>query len=405
MLVTAHEGMVAVWEWPVGRLARTFELPTDRTKKGKTVCNRLVLSADGRLLVTVSMRVWQSQVGGYTQDNAADGALDLWDVASGGRVRRLGLSGAGGAPALSPDGSALLVADTDWLLFGERPAPGALGKALRLLDLATGRMLRTFPAPGPVQSGDRRTVQACAFAPDGHTMASAEEDGSVLVFETATGLLRRRLVGHRSGVTALAFTPDGRRLVTASGDHTGLVWDVSLAALGPSAAGEAGDQWADLASTEPERANRVLARLAADPGAAVALLKGRLKRAAGADAATLDHLVGDLDSDRFGVRQKAYADLDRLGETVADGLRERLARAPSAEVRRRIEQLLEEHDPARVSPERVREMRALEVLEQAGTPEARAVLERLAEGAPAARLTREAKASLGRLERRSASSP
>ncbi len=42
-------------------------------------------------------------------------------------------------------------------------------------------------------------------------------------------------------------------------------------------------------------------------------------------------------------------------------------------------------------------LRTVEVLEIAGTPEARQVLEQLAKGAPEARLTQEAKASLERL--------
>ena len=50
-----------------------------------------------------------------------------------------------------------------------------------------------------------------------------------------------------------------------------------------------------------------------------------------------------------------------------------------------------------MSGETVRAWRAVEVLERAGTPEARSVLAALAEGAPAARLTREARAGLKRL--------
>ena len=53
----------------------------------------------------------------------------------------------------------------------------------------------------------------------------------------------------------------------------------------------------------------------------------------------------------------------------------------------------------------LRALRAVEALEQIGTPEARRTLERLANGAPAARLTQEAKASLDRLAKRSVTRP
>lgn len=53
------------------------------------------------------------------------------------------------------------------------------------------------------------------------------------------------------------------------------------------------------------------------------------------------------------------------------------------------------------TPEQLRALRSLEVLEHIGTPEAKQLLERLAGGAEGARLTREAKASLKRFAKRS----
>jgi hypothetical protein len=50
-------------------------------------------------------------------------------------------------------------------------------------------------------------------------------------------------------------------------------------------------------------------------------------------------------------------------------------------------------------------LRAVAVLEQTGTPEARQVLEALRQGPAEARLTREAKAALTRLARRPAAEP
>ena len=52
-------------------------------------------------------------------------------------------------------------------------------------------------------------------------------------------------------------------------------------------------------------------------------------------------------------------------------------------------------------PEQLRVLRAIEVLEYAGTPEAREVLEKLAGGGPQALRTRQSRASLDRLARRS----
>jgi len=52
-----------------------------------------------------------------------------------------------------------------------------------------------------------------------------------------------------------------------------------------------------------------------------------------------------------------------------------------------------------LSPENLRTVRAVEVLERAGTAEARAVLKKLASGASGAVITVEARAALARLPR------
>ena len=68
---------------------------------------------------------------------------------------------------------------------------------------------------------------------------------------------------------------------------------------------------------------------------------------------------------------------------------------------RRVEACLDKL-PTR-SGERLRVWRVIQVLEGIGTPEAQGVLKTLAEGAPASRLTQEAKASLERLAKRAGS--
>jgi hypothetical protein len=166
--------------------------------------------------------------------------------------------------------------------------------------------------------------------------------------------------------------------------------------------GEAGgpDQlWAQLASPDAAVAYRAVCALADRPAEAVALLKSRLRPAAAPDAGRLARLIADLDGPDFDTRERATRELQRLGEQAEPALRRARAAGPGDESRRRIDQILAGRG-AITDPELLRAIRGVEVLERIGTPEARHLLKALAEGAPEARLTREARASLERLARR-----
>src|SRR5205823_13236935 len=105
----------------------------------------------------------------------------------------------------------------------------------------------------------------------------------------------------------------------------------------------------------------------------------------------LGQWVTDLDSNRFAVREKAAAEIGRLGKLARPALEQALRERPSLEARRRIERLLEPLDTAKRSPQELRDARCLELLEQAGTPNCRELLKHLAGGHTDAPLTREAK--------------
>jgi len=62
--------------------------------------------------------------------------------------------------------------------------------------------------------------------PDGRRMVSASDDGTLKVWDLASGRAEATLQGHADRVTACAVTPDGRRVVSGSWDHTLKVWDV-----------------------------------------------------------------------------------------------------------------------------------------------------------------------------------
>jgi hypothetical protein len=241
-----------------------------------------------------------------------------------------------------------------------------------------------------------------AASADGRQIAAAEDSHSIWVYELATGRTRRKLAGHGNQVTALAFTPDGRRLVSTSWDLTGLVWDVSLAAgrAGPKPTPADFDRlWADLAKPEWDLAGPALATLAAYPDAAVDLLRDRLRPAdrPTPDVAVIDRLVSQLDDATFAERERATAELRRIGPEAVPHLRRQVSEAPTLEVRLRLEKLVKDLVVMALPPDRLRELRAVELLEQTGTPAARERLKALAGGTPDAALTRAASAALQRL--------
>ena len=158
--------------------------------------------------------------------------------------------------------------------------------------------------------------------------------------------------------------------------------------------------WNDLAGDDAVKAQQAIWMLAREPRQATAFLSQRLRPAAKLDEARIASLINDLDSDRFSTREQASTELTRLGASAEVLLRKKRAENVSLELRKRIDLLLEKLDVlAPLSGEELRYVRAVEALEQTGTREARQLLRTLAKGAENARLTREAKASLQRLDR------
>jgi hypothetical protein len=208
-------------------------------------------------------------------------------------------------------------------------------------------------------------------------------------------------------VEAVAFAPDGRTLATASSDTTALVWRTFGGTPPRPAAAPAEDPdrlWATLAGDDAAKAYEAAGVLAAAPEQAVPVLAERLPPAPAVPLRAAQWLA-DLDSEQFKVREKATAELEALGEQAEPGLRRILRGSPSPELRRRAEALLEKLERRGPSPDRLRALRAVEVLEQIGTSRARRVLQALAQGAPEALLTLEAKASLQRLAKQGAPTP
>jgi YD repeat-containing protein len=398
----------SVWMWDADTGENLFHF-----RGHNSAIWRVLFAADGKTFVT----------------GGSDGDVAVWDSGTGKEVRRFKrVAGAVFDVSLSPDGQALAAGGYDNVPGQGEHTEGVV----RLLDFATGRarpalwaheqavLCVAFSRDGRALAssgyqepvllwelatgrprwralGGRDYARRLAVSPDGRRLVLGCSDGTVRVCDLLTGKERHRFDGRGGVIGALAFSPDGRVLASAGDDSTVLLWDMS--AVPPAPPARAPDAaalerlWADLAD-DPQTAYAAVGRLATAPKEAVPFLAERVRPVAAPEAKTLRRLLADLDSDSFEERERATAELRRLGELAGPALRELLRGSPTAEARKRAGEILADLDRDLPPRDQLRDLRAVESLEWAGAAD---VLRQLAAGAPEARLTREAKVALGRL--------
>jgi WD40 repeat protein len=340
----------------------------------------LAFSGDGKRIVTVEKD---------------DDSIRLWDRASGKELGQFKEHSCNKI-ALSPNGNVLAMGG------GQQP--------VWLYDTATGKMLYEFGLEGLENLGleELGIVWEISISPDGRMVAAADTGGQLVIWELATGRPRIMFKSQREAtVYSHVWSSDSRLIATGSTDTTAIVWDVTAqpGRREPKseklAAKELSALWNELADGNASRAYRAMGALIRHQSQAVTLIKERLPPMRSPEPKRVAELLVDFDSEEFAVRRKATQELEKFGDVIEPALRKALAGNPSAEKERRVQQLLDKLCGA-TSPERLRLLRAIEVLERVDTGEALAVLKSLAGSAPEARLTQEAKAALDRLEKQQA---
>ena len=174
------DGTVKLWDVTTGR-----EKATLRAHSGAVLV--VSFGRDGTTLASGS----------------CDETVRLWDMTVS-RTKAT-LKTGGRRVSFSPDGATLASAPVDSIV---------------LWDVATGREKARFAA-----YQDRVTSVSCS--PDGRTVASGGNDGSIKLWDITDGREEARLGGHGDRVSDLSFSPDGAVLASASWDSAVKLWNVA----------------------------------------------------------------------------------------------------------------------------------------------------------------------------------
>lgn len=360
-LVTSGGGPLRVWNVRTGKMER--RLPGTENESPQA------FSADGKWLLT--------------HDDATNPKrpIRLWNIDHGQEGQALlgsrALRGYRPATAFS--------ADSQWLAI---VLPASDGQQIEILHTVSGKESRSWTVP-------KGRLGCIAFSPDDRMLASGGENLSL--WEVFTGKKRQQFEGHQSRVWSVAFSPDGNLLAAASNDAPVYIWDVWAGMPAPKKLllEDLERCWADLAAEDAAAGFRAIRLLSTAPEQSVPWLRERLKPVQLPDVERVRRLIADLDSKKFNERQKAAVELEQLGDAAGHLIEQAVPRASSVETRRRLENLLARLHV--VTPAATRVVRAVEALEWAGTREGLRLLDDLAQGAPAALLTREAAKARDRL--------
>lgn len=145
-----------------------------------------------------------------------DNTIRLWDTNTGQHIKTLeGHTGGVACVVFSPDGKMLASGSRN----SENREDKKTDYTIRLWDVNTGNQKY-------ILSGHTGRILSVVFSPDGQTLKSGSQDGSIRVWDTLKGKHIHSLWGYFK-FQSVAFSTDVRLAATYSRNGTILLWDIS----------------------------------------------------------------------------------------------------------------------------------------------------------------------------------
>jgi WD40 repeat protein len=247
-----------------GRISSMAPLPV---KQGKRVKKVLVIvasdnSADSIFIWDASSKASSKKLTGVAHGSGAvsasadgkfvvgvhGGGIDVWESATGLRIRNFDSRGFGGGLALSSDARYVAIATEDNQLEcyelksqkpmrtfkghtgavtcavftsdGKKIVSGSVDGTIRVWDVQTSEEIRTL-------KGHVGSVRCLAISASDTRVLSGGDDGSVRLWDLTNGQLFETLEGHKKPVNAVSFSPEIHLAASASEDGTAILWGLS----------------------------------------------------------------------------------------------------------------------------------------------------------------------------------